>query len=124
MKPVHVIGAGMTSFGTLDESIMELVQQASNQAISSSGATGEVFDHILVSCQNPDEFTGVGHLSTLTADRLGMIPAGATRIESGPSSGSSAFEVGYSLIASSMADLVLVVGAEKMSEVERGVASK
>ncbi|MFW9921452.1 MAG: thiolase domain-containing protein [Candidatus Thorarchaeota archaeon] len=124
MKPVHIIGAGMTRFGVLEESIMKLVEQASMEAISTSGTAGETFNHVLVSCQNSDEFTGVGHLSTLTADRLGLIPAGATRIESGPSSGSSAFEVGCAMIASSMADLVLVVGVEKMSEVERGIASR
>ncbi len=114
----------MTRFGILEEPIMELVQKASMQAIESSGTVGEVFSHILVSCQNPDEFTGVGHLSTLTADKLGLVPAGATRIESGPSSGSSAFEIGCAMIASSMAELVLVVGVEKMSEVERGIASR
>lgn len=124
MKPVHIIGAGMTQFGVLNVSIMDLIQQASMEAISSSGTAGETFNHILVSCQNSDEFTGIGHLSTLTADRLGLVSAGATRIESGPSSGSSAFEVGCALIASSMAELVLVVGAEKMSEVERGMASR
>ena len=124
MKPVHVIGSGMTRFGILDECIMDLIGSASLNAMESAGAVGEKFDHIIVSSQNPDEFTGMGHLSTLTADHLGLVPAGATRIESGPSSGSSAFEAGYAMIASGLAELVLVVGAEKMSSVERGVASK
>ncbi len=114
----------MTRFGMLDASIMDLVQMASMEALSISGTLGENFDHVIVSTQNPDEFTGIGHLSTLTADRLGLVPAGATRVESGPSSGASAFEVACALIGASMADLVLVVGVEKMSEVERGTASK
>ncbi|MDF1537763.1 MAG: thiolase domain-containing protein [Candidatus Thorarchaeota archaeon] len=124
MKPVHVIGAGMTRFGVLDDGIMELIGSASMSAMESASAVGESFDHIVVSSQNPDEFTGMGHLSTLTADYIGLVPAGASRIESGPSSGSSAFEAGYAMIASGLAELVLVVGAEKMSSVERGVASK
>jgi acetyl-CoA C-acetyltransferase len=124
MRPVHVIGAGMTRFGVLEESIIELAHAASMKALGSSNTMGESFDHVLVATQNSDEFTGVGHLSTLTTDSLGLVPAGATRIESGPSSGSSAFEAGYALIASGLADLVLVVGVEKMSEVERGTASK
>ena len=124
MQPVHVIGAGMTQFGVLEEGILELAQSASLQALDSSGSRSESYDHIFVATQNPDEFTGVGHLSTLTADRLGLVPAGATRVETGPSSGSSAFEAGYAMIAAGMADLVLVVGVEKMSEVERGTASK
>ncbi|MHA1906739.1 MAG: thiolase domain-containing protein [Candidatus Thorarchaeota archaeon] len=124
MRPVHVIGAGMTPFGVLEDSIRELAHSASMKALDSSGTLGESIDHVLVASQNPDEFTGVGHLSTLTTDSLGLVPAGATRIESGPSSGSSAFETGYALIASGLAELVLVVGVEKMSEVERGTASK
>ncbi len=124
MRSVHVIGAGMTQFGVLEEGILELAQSASLKALDSSNTRGESFDHIFVATQNPDEFTGVGHLSTLTADRLGLVPAGATRVETGPSSGSSAFEAGYAMIASGMVDLVLVVGVEKMSEVERGTASK
>ncbi len=124
MREVHIIGVGMTQFGVLSKSIEELIQEASLEAINSSGAAGHRFDYVIVSSQNPDEFTGTGHLSTLAADRLGLVPAGATRVESGPSSGSSAFEVGYALIASRLADLVLVVGVEKMSEVERNAASK
>jgi len=66
----------------------------------------------------------IGHLSTLLADRLGIVPAGATRVETGPSSGSSAFEVGFTMVASGYSDLVLVIGVEKMSEVDRGTASR
>lgn len=124
MREVHIIGVGMTQFGVLSKSIDELIQEASLEAINSSGAAEHRFDYVIVSSQNPDEFTGTGHLSTLAADRLGLVPAGATRVESGPSSGSSAFEVGYALIASRLADLVLVVGVEKMSEVDRSAASK
>ncbi len=124
MRPVHVIGAGMTRFGELEDSIVDLVREASMKAFNSSNTLGETFDHVLVATQNPDEFTGVGHLSTLATDILGLIPAGATRVESGPSSGSSAFEAGYAMIASGLSDLVLVVGVEKMSEVERGTASR
>ncbi len=90
MRSVHVIGAGMTRFGILQESIMELTRNASMQALDSSGTLGESFDHVFVGTQNPDEFTGIGHLSTLTADHLSLVPAGATRVESGPSSGAIA----------------------------------
>ncbi|TFF91154.1 thiolase domain-containing protein, partial [Candidatus Thorarchaeota archaeon] len=64
-----------------------------------------------------------GHLSTLLADRLGIVPAAATRVESGPSSGSSAFETAFASISSGMSQTALVIGVEKMSEVNRGEAS-
>jgi acetyl-CoA C-acetyltransferase len=123
LEPVYVIGVGMTRFGILEESIIQLAEMAAKEAILDSGTEGQTFDRMLVGSQNPDEFTGIGHLSTLLADRIGIVPAGATRVETGPSSGSSAFEVGFTLIAAGLSDLALIVGVEKMSEVERSVAS-
>ncbi len=124
MEPVNVIGAGMTSFGVLDDSLVQLAEQASFEAMEQSQTLDQRFDHLIVGSQNPDEFVNMGHLSTLLADRLGIVPAGATRVETGPSSGSSAFEVGYTMMASGHSDLVHVIGVEKMSEVDRGTASK
>ncbi|MHA1576780.1 MAG: thiolase C-terminal domain-containing protein [Candidatus Thorarchaeota archaeon] len=124
MENVHILGTGMTKFGVLEDTILELAQNAAIQAMNASSTFEKKFDRVIVASQNPDEFTGVGHLSTLLADRLGMVPAGATRVETGPSSGSSAFEVGFSLIRAGLADLIMVIGVEKMSSVDRGTASK
>ncbi|MFX1273017.1 MAG: hypothetical protein ACFFAX_15145 [Promethearchaeota archaeon] len=124
MESVYVIGAGMTAFGTLDQSLIELAEKASFEAMKQSHCLDQRIDHLIVGSQNPDEFVGIGHLSTLLSDRLGIVPAGATRVETGPSSGSSAFEVAYTMIASGYSELVLVIGVEKMSKVNRGTASK
>jgi acetyl-CoA C-acetyltransferase len=118
------IGAGMTKFGILDESLVQLAEEASFNAMTDSQTLEQQFDHIIVGSQNPEEFVNKGHLSTLLADRLGVVPAGATRVETGPSSGSSAFETAFSMIASGHSELVLVIGVEKMSEVDRGSASR
>lgn len=113
----------MTRFGRLEESIVELARWASLEAIRDAHADDERLDRVIVATQNPDEFTGRGHLSTLVTDDLGLVPAAATRVETGPSSGASAFEAGVAFIGAGLADLVLVVGVEKMSEVDRGTAS-
>jgi len=123
VDPVYIVGAGMTRFGVLDDSIIDLAQSAAFEAMGDSSTAEARFDRLVVGAQNPDEFVGQGHLSSVLADRLGLVPAGATRVESGPSSGSSAFESAFALVAAGMANLVLVVGVEKMSEVDRGVAS-
>jgi acetyl-CoA C-acetyltransferase len=123
VEPVNIIGVGMTQFGVLEESIIELAQTAAFEAMENSSTTESNFDHLIVGVQNPDEFVGQGHLSTLLADQFGIVPAGATRVESGPSSGSSAFESAFAMVAAGMADLVLVVGVEKMSQVDRNTAS-
>jgi acetyl-CoA C-acetyltransferase len=114
----------MTPFGILDDSLVQLAEKASFKAMSDSQTLDLQFDHLVVGSQNPDEFVNKGHLSTLLADRLGIVPAGATRVETGPSSGSSAFETAFTMIASGHSDLILVIGVEKMSEVDRGTASK
>jgi len=124
MEPVNIIGAGMTPFGILNDSLVQLAEKASFKAMSDSQTLDLKFDHLVVGSQNPDEFVNKGHLSTLLADSLGIVPAGATRVETGPSSGSSAFETAFTMIASGYSDLVLVIGVEKMSEVDRGTASK
>ncbi len=114
----------MTRFGVLEDSILELAERASYEAIMDADAAEQSFDRFVVGSQNPEEFTGLGHLSTLLADVAGVVPAGATRVETGPSSGSSAFEAAFSFVAAGLSDLVLVVGVEKMSSVERGEASR
>ena len=124
MEPVSVIGAGMTQFGILEQSLIRLADEAAFKAMQQSNTLEQSFDHLVVGSQNPDEFANVGHLSTLLADHLGIVPAGATRVETGPSSGSSAFEVAFTMIASGHSELVLVIGVEKMSEVDRGTASR
>ena len=124
MEPVNIVGVGMTQFGILDASIVEIAQTAAFEAMKDASILDSPIDHLFVGTQNPDEFVGQGHLSTLLADYLGIVPAGATRLETGPSSGSSAFESAFAMVASGMADLVLVVGVEKMSQVDRITASK
>jgi acetyl-CoA C-acetyltransferase len=114
----------MTRFGVLEDSILELAERASHEAIMDAEAAEQTFDRLVIGSQNPEEFTGLGHLSTLLADRIGIVPVGATRVETGPSSGSSAFESAFSFVAAGLSDLSLVVGVEKMSDVERGKASR
>jgi acetyl-CoA C-acetyltransferase len=114
----------MTKFGVLDNSFLDLAKVAAFEAIEDSSTNEAKFDYIVVGSQNPDEFVGRGHVSTVLADLLGLVPAGATRVETGPSSGSSAFENAFALVAAGMADLVLVIGVEKMSGVDRGTSSK
>ncbi len=124
LRPVNIIGVGMTRFGVLADSLVDLAAQAAFEAMTDAALASGAIDHVCVGCQNPDEFTQRGHVSTHLADRLGLVPAGATRVETGPSSGASAVEAGFNMVASGAAEAVLVVGVEKMSEVDRGQASR
>jgi acetyl-CoA acetyltransferase len=105
MDPVYIAGVGMTRFGVLEESLVGLAVAAATEATRDASVDEWDIAHLFVGCQNPDEFTQRGHLSTLLADRLGLVPAGATRLESGPSSGASAFEAAFNAVASGCADV-------------------
>jgi acetyl-CoA C-acetyltransferase len=48
---------------------------------------------------------------------MSLTPAGAETVENGPASGASAIKQGYMAIASGMHDTVMVIGAERMREV-------
>jgi len=70
----------------------------------------------MIRFERRDEDTLVDMLAM--AGLRAMDDAGAAeRIENGPASGGSAIKHGYQAIASGMADVVLVVGGEKMREV-------
>ncbi|TFG33719.1 thiolase domain-containing protein [Candidatus Thorarchaeota archaeon] len=122
MESVSIIGVGMTRFGILDDTFVQLAENAAIEAMTDSNTNDSKFDYVFIGAHNPEEFTGRSHVSTLIADRLGVVPAGASRIESGPSSGSSAFETGFAYVAAGLADLVMVIGVEKMSNVDRNRA--
>ncbi|HTY09078.1 MAG TPA: acetyl-CoA acetyltransferase, partial [Candidatus Edwardsbacteria bacterium] len=56
-------------------------------------------------------------LASAVVDNLSLCPAGAETIENGPASGASAIKQGYMAVASGMYDTVMVIGAERMREV-------
>lgn len=67
-------------------------------------------------------FSAVGagqeHLGALLASALGLTGVPALKVESACSSGGSAFNVAYSLVKSGALDSALVVGVEKMRDLE------
>src|SRR3972149_7899089 len=58
------------------------------------------------------------HLGALLTSALGLKGASAFKVESACSSGGSALHVAYSLVASELTESALVVGVEKMTDLE------
>jgi len=56
-------------------------------------------------------------IASALVDRINLIPAAADHIKNGPASGGSAIKNAFYAIASGACDLVLVVGAEKMTHI-------
>ena len=118
MKKVAIIGVGHTKFGRLqDKGLIDLLVDASLEAIEDSNTNDKDFNSVYVGAMNPFSFNQISGVASVLVDRLSLLPAAADHIKNGPASGGSAVKAGFQAIASGMSDLVLVVGGEKMTHI-------
>jgi acetyl-CoA C-acetyltransferase len=120
MREVAIIGIGDTKFGELwDLSFREMGIQAGLAAVYDANLAGDEIDALYVGNMSAGKFIEQEHIGALIADYSGLardhIPA--TRIEAAGASGGLAFRQGYMAVASGMHDIVVVGGAEKMTDV-------
>ena len=113
----YVSSVGMTSIADhWEDSILDLAVQASREALR--GYPNKKPDQIIVG----NMFSAVGarqeHLGAMLAAALGLAGTPAFKVEAACSSGGSAFNVGYNLVRSGAMDSALVVGVEKMRDLE------
>jgi acetyl-CoA acetyltransferase len=114
---VYIASAGMTTIADhWEQSILDLAVEASRGALKWFGKRKP--DQIIVG----NMFSAVGahqeHLGALLADGLGLTGTPAFKVEAACSSGGSAFNVGYNLVRTGAIDSALVVGVEKMRDLE------
>lgn len=115
MRDVAVIGIGMTKFGDHWQSgLRDLAAEAGLKALKDAGV--DKVDSIYVGNMSGGQFSGQEHVGSLVADYLGLTPVRATRVESACASGGLAVRQGFAEIAAGLADLVLVIGVEKMTD--------
>jgi acetyl-CoA C-acetyltransferase len=108
----------MTKFGRHDdESLMDLLTEASIKALDDTGKSNLQVDSVYVASMLAGELTHQTAIASALTDQLGLLPAGAQRIENGPASGGSAILQGFQAIASGVCETVLVTGGEKMRHV-------
>ena len=118
MNKVAIIGVGHTKFGRLqEEGLIDLLCEASLQALDDSNTDDKQFDSVYVGAMSPNAFNNLSGIASALVDRIGLIPAAADHIKNGPASGGSAVKAGFQAIASGMSELVLVVGGEKMTHI-------
>ncbi len=117
MRDVSIMGAGVTSFGQLDNSLIDLAAESSLEAINGSNLEREDFDAVYFANMASGAFNSQTAVASALTDRLSLVPADAHRVENGPASGGSALRSALMAVKSGMQDLVLVTGAEKMTDV-------
>ncbi|MDD5220985.1 MAG: beta-ketoacyl synthase N-terminal-like domain-containing protein, partial [Candidatus Bipolaricaulis sp.] len=124
MGSVAVVGIGQSRFGIRsDASLRELAFEAVKACLEDAGVNQSEVESMVVSVAS-DELSFALQPSAQVVDYLGLYPRPSFRVEAACASGSMAVRAGWMNIASGLADLVLVVGAEKMTEVPTPTATE
>lgn len=114
---VYVSSVGFTNVGDhWESSILDLAVEAARKALK--GTPKAKPDQIIVGNMFSSVGAGQEHMGALLASALGQSGLPAYKVEAACSSGGTAFNVGYSLVKSGALDSVLVVGVEKMRDLE------
>jgi acetyl-CoA C-acetyltransferase len=124
MKKVAVVGIGHGKFGVRsDASLRELVFEAVKGCLDDSGLSLKEVDSMVTGVAG-DEFSFGIQPSAQVHDYIGFHPKPNFRVEAACATGSAALRTGWMNIASGLADVVLVVGVEKMTEVPTSTATE
>lgn len=115
-QPVSLVGSGHTKFGRLDALRLEdLIVSAAREALDDAGLPASDVDAVFLGHFNSGMVSD-GFASSLihqASPELRFTPA--TRCENACASGAAALAAGVAAIQSGQAEVVLVVGAEKMT---------
>ena len=120
MRGVSVIGVGETQFGELwDKSFRELGIEAGLRAIQDAKIAAENLDAMYVGNMSAGKFIDQEHVASLVADYSGLTDSHlpTIRVEGGGACGAIAIHQAAMSIASGVHDIVIVGGAEKMTDV-------
>ncbi len=119
MRDVAIIGTGETKVGEhWDVSLRHLALEAIQAALADAGVA--TVDALYVGNMLAGELAGQEHLGALVADFAGLSGVEALRVEAADASGAAALRVGYMAVAGGLADIVVVVGVEKMTDALAG----
>lgn len=114
---IKVAGTGLTKFGELwNKSLLDLALDASKEAISDSQLTTSDIDAVFVANMIHGKLSNQDQLGALVASTLG-INGGSFRIEAACASGGLAIHLAIQSLLAGTYKNVLVVGAEKMTDV-------
>ena len=124
MKKVAVVGIGHGKFGIRsDASLRELAFEAVKACVDDAGISLKEVDSMVTGIAG-DEFALGLQPSAQVHDYIGFHPKPNYRVEGACATGSMALRTGIMNVASGLADVVLVVGVEKMTEVPTSIATE
>lgn len=116
-KKVAIIGVGHSKFGERsDVNISELAFEVIQQSLEESGLTAKEIPYLTLGSMGV--WSEEPLPAVVIAEYCGLIGAGLVRCEAACASGSAATFTAYSAIASGQVDTALVVGIEKMRQID------
>ncbi|MFX1367479.1 MAG: thiolase domain-containing protein [Promethearchaeota archaeon] len=119
-RRVAIAGVGLSQFGELwEQSIRDITLEAGMVAIFDSGIRGSDIDAVTIGNMSAGRFTGQEHLGALAVDMGGLGNIPAYSVEAACASGGAAVRQAYMAIRSGEHDAILVLGCEKMSDVNQ-----
>src|SRR6266542_2653252 len=118
MRGVAMVGAGVTKFGVRQASYRDLIWEAGKACFDSIPAVKpKDLDGLVVGSVMPERTAFQSHISSLAAEALGIKPSTlSARTEHMCASGTVGIRYAYAFIAAGLADLVMVLGVEKLNQ--------
>jgi len=114
-RRVAIIGTGHSKFGYRhDVNMAELAYEALREAMGEAGIEPKEIDYAVIS--NVGGWSSEPLPAVVALEYAGLTGVGTMRVEAACSSGSAALKAGYDAVKSGEADIVLVLGLEKMNE--------
>jgi acetyl-CoA C-acetyltransferase len=114
---VGVLGIGKTPHKIQhNKSLRDLIVEAGRKAMSDAGVAPSDIQMLYVGNVGSVGFNYENSTGLMAAHHLGVVPAGAVRVEAACGTGAWALHMGVVAIASGLYDTVMVVGAEKMND--------
>jgi len=115
MRDVAVIGLGVHPFGKFeDKSVTQLCREATEAALADAGVQWREIQAIAAASSRFSGGKGWGLNGNDVIEDMGPTGAPVYNLSAGCAAGGNAFNIGYSLVAGGLYDMVLVVGGEKM----------
>lgn len=116
-ETIYVLGGAQTKFGELwGSSLADIIRQAIDGAIENTKILPTDIDYVVIGNMVGGETAEQAHLGTLASSFLAHRPP-ALRVESACASGGVAVHTACALLESGRAETILVIGAEKLTDV-------
>src|SRR5262249_16770043 len=124
MRNVALVGAGVSQFGVRKASYRDLIWEAGKACFDSVPAVKpRDVEGLVVGSVMPERTAFQSHISSMAAEALAIRPSAlSARTEHMCASGTVGIRYAYAFIAAGLANLVMVLGVEKLNQPEASEA--